>query len=199
LIQEGFEEVMLKGPLAKEKCRGIKVKLMDVTKGVQYLRETMELIQEGFEEVMLKGPLAKEKCRGIKVKLMDVKLHEDSIHRGPAQVIPAVRSAIFGAILLAEATFLEPVQGVFINIPQNLLGNVTREIQGRRGQIVDMKTEGDMVSLQSEAPVAEMLGFAGDIRSAMKPYRPRFSCPLSALFCPVSRVSRCQANSVVCL
>ncbi|NQE05152.1 Elongation factor 2 [ANME-1 cluster archaeon GoMg1] len=140
--------------------------LVDMTKGVQYLRETMELIQEGFEEVMLKGPLAKEKCRGIKVKLMDVKLHEDSIHRGPAQVIPAVRSAIFGAILLAEATFLEPVQGVFISIPQNLLGNVTREIQGRRGQIVDMKTEGDMVSLQCEAPVAEMLGFAGDIRSA---------------------------------
>ncbi len=140
--------------------------LVDMTKGVQYLRETMELIQEGFEEVMLKGPLAKEKCRGIKVKLMDVKLHEDSIHRGPAQVIPAVRSAILGAILLAEATFLEPVQGVFISIPQNLLGNVTREIQGRRGQIVDMKTEGDMVSLQSEAPVAEMLGFAGDIRSA---------------------------------
>jgi len=140
--------------------------LVDMTKGVQYLRETMELIQEGFEDVMLKGPLAKEKCRGIKVKLMDVKLHEDSIHRGPAQVIPAVRSAILGAILLAEATFLEPVQGVFISIPQNLLGNVTREIQGRRGQIVDIKTEGDMVSLQSEAPVAEMLGFAGDIRSA---------------------------------
>ncbi len=140
--------------------------LVDMTKGVQYLRETMELIQEGFEDVMLKGPLAKEKCRGIKVKLMDVKLHEDSIHRGPAQVIPAVRSAIFGAILLADTTFLEPVQGVFISIPQNLLGNVTREIQGRRGQIVDIKTEGDMVSLQCEAPVAEMLGFAGDIRSA---------------------------------
>jgi len=140
--------------------------LVDMTKGVQYLRETMELIQEGFEDVMLKGPLAKEKCRGIKVKLMDVKLHEDSIHRGPAQVIPAVRSAIFAAILLADTTFLEPVQGVFISIPQNLLGNVTREIQGRRGQIVDIKTEGDMVSLQCEAPVAEMLGFAGDIRSA---------------------------------
>ncbi len=140
--------------------------LVDMTKGIQYLRETMELIQEGFEDVMLKGPLAKEKCRGVKVKLMDVKLHEDSIHRGPAQVIPAVRSAILAAMLLARATFLEPVQEVFINIPQNLLGNVTREIQGRRGQILDIKTEGDMVSLQSEAPVAEMIGFAGDIRSA---------------------------------
>jgi elongation factor 2 len=58
------------------------------------------------------------------------------------------------------------VQNVFISIPQNLLGNVTREVQGRRGQILDMKTEGDMVSLKAEAPVAEMFGFAGDIRSA---------------------------------
>jgi elongation factor 2 len=140
--------------------------LVDMTKGIQYLREVMELIQEGFEEVMLKGPLAKEKCRGIKVKLMDVKLHEDSIHRGPGQVIPAVRSAILDAILLAKATFLEPMQNVFISIPQNLLGNVTREIQGRRGQILDIKTEGDMVSLKAETPVAEMFGFAGDIRSA---------------------------------
>ncbi|MBN1762017.1 MAG: elongation factor EF-2 [Methanomicrobia archaeon] len=140
--------------------------LVDMTKGVQYLREVMELIQEGFEEVMLKGPLAKEKCRGIKVKLMDVKLHEDSIHRGPGQVIPAVRSALLAAILLANATFLEPVQNVYISIPQNLLGNVTREVQGRRGQILDIKTEGDMVTLKAETPVAEMFGFAGDIRSA---------------------------------
>ncbi len=140
--------------------------LIDMTKGVQYLRETMELIQEGFEEVMLKGPLAREKCMGIKIKLKDVKLHEDTIHRGPAQVIPAVRSAIHAAILQGKATLLEPTQEVFINIPQNLMGNVTRELQGRRGQIIDITTEEDMVSLQAEAPVAEMLGFAGDIRSA---------------------------------
>ncbi|NQE44930.1 Elongation factor 2 [ANME-1 cluster archaeon GoMg2] len=140
--------------------------LIDMTKGVQYLRETMELIQESFEEVMLKGPLAREKCMGIKVKLKDVKLHEDTIHRGPAQVIPAVRNAIHAAILQGKATLLEPTQEVFINIPQNLMGNVTRELQGRRGQIIDITTEEDMVSLQAEAPVAEMLGFAGDIRSA---------------------------------
>ena len=58
------------------------------------------------------------------------------------------------------------MQNVFISIPQNLLGNVTREVQGRRGQILDIKTEGDMVSLKAETPVAEIFGFAGDIRSA---------------------------------
>ncbi len=140
--------------------------LIDMTKGIQYLRETMELIQDGFRDVMMNGPLAHEKCRGVKVKLVDVKLHEDSIHRGPAQVIPAVRNALLGAMLLAKATFLEPMMEVFISVPQNLLGSVTRELQSRRGQIQDMQTEGEMVSVRAEAPVAEMFGFASDIRSA---------------------------------
>jgi len=140
--------------------------LIDMTKGIQYLRETMELIRDGFRDVMNNGPLAREKCMGVKVKLVDAKLHEDSIHRGPAQVIPAVRNALLGAMLIGKATFLEPMVEVFISIPQNLLGNVTRELQSRRGQILDMQTEGEMVSVRAEAPVAEMFGFAGDIRSA---------------------------------
>ncbi|MFZ2070519.1 MAG: elongation factor EF-2 [Halobacteriota archaeon] len=162
LIEAGMEKIEAKNVVQITEGN----MLIDMTKGIQYLRETMELVQDGFTEVMMKGPLAREKCMGVKMKLMDVKLHEDSIHRGPAQVIPAVRSAILAAILLGKATFLEPVQEVFISIPQNLMGNVTRELQGRRGQILDIKTEADMVSLRAEAPVAEMLGFAGDIRSA---------------------------------
>ncbi|MHC1635627.1 MAG: elongation factor EF-2 [Candidatus Methanospirareceae archaeon] len=140
--------------------------LIDMTKGVQYLRETIELIKEGFEDVMKKGPLAGERCRGIKVKLVDVKLHEDSIHRGPAQVIPAVRNALLAAILMADATFLEPMQEVFINVPQNLFGNVAKELQSRRGQIMDIRNEGELAIIKAKAPVAEMFGFAGDIRSA---------------------------------
>jgi len=140
--------------------------LIDMTKGIQFLNETMELIIEGFRDVMSKGPLARERCLGIKVKLVDAKLHEDAIHRGPAQVIPAVRAALNAAILMAKPILLEPMQEVFITAPQSLLGNVTREMQGRRGQILDINMEGDMVTVKAKAPVAEMFGFAGDIRSA---------------------------------
>lgn len=138
----------------------------DVTKGIQYLNETMELILEGFREAMRAGPLAREPCMGLKVKLVDCKLHEDAVHRGPAQVIPAVRSAIFAAILQAQPTLLEPYQKVFITVPQDMMGAVTREIQGRRGQVMEMKTEGDMVTIVAKAPVKEMFGFAGAIRGA---------------------------------
>ena len=163
--------ILQESGLTKEEAAGVQEYyegniFTDVTKGIQYLNETMELILEGFREAMRAGPLAREPVMGLKVKLVDCKLHEDAVHRGPAQVIPAVRSAIFAAMLQANPTLLEPYQKVFISIPQDMLGNVTREIQGRRGQVLEMKTEGDMVTVVAKAPVKEMFGFAGDIRSA---------------------------------
>ncbi|MFQ5975579.1 MAG: elongation factor EF-2 [Candidatus Hydrothermarchaeales archaeon] len=139
--------------------------LTDTTKGIQYLNEVMSLIREGFHEAIDNGPLAKERVIKVKVKLVDVKLHEDSIHRGPAQVIPAVRDAIRQAMLNAKSRLLEPKQKVFIQVPQDYMGAVTREIQSRRGQILDMKQEEDLVTLEAKCPVAEMFGFASEIRS----------------------------------
>jgi elongation factor 2 len=140
--------------------------LINMTRGIQYLDEIKELLMEGFESAMDDGPIAKEKVMGIKIKLMDAKIHEDAVHRGPAQVLPAIRKAVYGSLMLAEPTLLEPIQKVFINVPQDYMGSSTREVQNRRGQIVDMSQEGDMATVESKVPVAEMFGFAGDIRSA---------------------------------
>jgi elongation factor 2 len=140
--------------------------LMDMAKGIQYLHETMDLIKDAFDEAMDRGPLANEKCMAVKVMLVDAKLHEDSIHRGPAQVIPSARSAIYGAMCQAGRVLYEPIQNVFINVPEDMMGNAIREIQQRRGIIEDMKQEGDITTVQGKCPVAEMFGFAASIRSA---------------------------------
>lgn len=140
--------------------------LLDMTKGIQYLHETIELVTEAFHEAMEKGPLANEKVMGLKVMLVDAKLHEDSIHRGPAQVIPAARTAIYGAMCQAKRVLLEPKQYVFINVPQDMMGAATRDIQQRRGVIEDMQQEGDITTIRTKVPVAEMFGFASAIRSA---------------------------------
>jgi elongation factor 2 len=139
---------------------------LDVTKGIQYLHETIELCKQAFEEAMNLGPLAQEKVMGLKVRLVDAKLHEDSIHRGPAQVIPATRSAIYGAMCLGERILLEPIQKVFINVPQEYMGDAVRELQSRRGIIEDIKQEQENTVVVARAPVAEMFGFASAIRSA---------------------------------
>ncbi|HYM38810.1 MAG TPA: elongation factor EF-2 [Thermoplasmata archaeon] len=140
--------------------------LIDATKGIQYLNETMELIKEAFIEVMNRGPLAQEKGMGLKIRLVDAKLHEDSVHRGPAQVIPAARNAIYGAMVQGGRTLLEPITKVFINVPQDYMGAALGDIQSRRGVIEDINQEGEVTVIQAKAPVAEMFGFASAIRSA---------------------------------
>ena len=140
---------------------------INMTRGIQYLDEVKELLLEGFESALEDGPLANEIAMGLKLKLHDAKLHEDAVHRGPAQVLPAIRKAIYAAIMSADPALLEPMQKVFISTPQDYMGACTREIQNRRGQIVDMSQDtGDMATIESKVPVAEMFGFAGDIRSA---------------------------------
>jgi len=67
---------------------------------------------------------------------------------------------------MAGDTLLEPVQKIQITIPTEQMGNATAQVQGRRGQVFDIQSEGDTVTVIGKAPVAELFGFAGDIRSA---------------------------------
>jgi elongation factor 2 len=140
--------------------------LIDMTKGIQNLHETMELCKQAFDEAMNVGPLAQEKCAGVKMLLVDAKLHEDSIHRGPGQVIPATRSAIYGAMCLGERVLLEPITKIYINVPQDLMGDAIRELQSRRSTIEEINQEGINAVIVARAPVAEMFGFASAIRGA---------------------------------
>ena len=139
---------------------------IDDTKGIQHLNETMELVIEGLEEALEDGPLAAEPVEGALVRLHDARLHEDAIHRGPAQVIPAVRRAVHNALIDAEIKLLEPIQEVRIDVPSEHMGPASGEIQGRRGRIDDMYQEGDLQVVEGIAPVDEMIGFSSDIRSA---------------------------------
>ncbi len=139
---------------------------VDSTKGVQYLNEIMELLLQGFEEAMKLGPLAKEKVTGVKVKLTDATIHEDPVHRGPAQIIPAIRRPIYAAMLISGVNLLEPKQKLFVQAPQEYMSDIINQIQGRRGVVESIEQEGEIVSVKSKVPVADMFGFANDIRSA---------------------------------
>ena len=140
--------------------------LVNDTKGIQGLHETRELIIESFNEVCKKGPVADEPVMGMMVRLVDAKLHEDAIHRGPAQTIPAVRNGIKGAMIRARTVLMEPMQRSHVSVPNDWLGPVTREITNRRGIIEDMPSEGEVTTVIGTLPVAETFGFSNDIRAA---------------------------------
>jgi elongation factor 2 len=139
--------------------------LLDLTRGVVHIREILDMAITAFKEVMKAGPISREPVAGIKVELNDCKLHEDSIHRGPGQVIPAVRDGIKRAIMDAEPTLFEPVQTIRIDTPVPYMGNMSKIIQSRRGQLLDMQQEGEMSVITAKMPVSEMFGFTSELRS----------------------------------
>jgi elongation factor 2 len=103
---------------------------LDRTKGIVQIGEVIELLLDSFEQVMDAGPLAREPCHKMKVSVVDMKLHEDSIHRGPAQVYPAVRDAIKEAFAKAIPSIYEPVQVHQIEAPVSFMGAVTSLVSG---------------------------------------------------------------------
>jgi len=139
---------------------------MDETRGEVHIGEVIEMVLDAFEMVMDQGPLAREPCMKLKISLMDIRLHEDAIHRGPAQVYPAVREAITGAMRKANACLFEPLQIHVIEIPSQFMGEITKLVGGKRGQMIDMKHEGAGAEIKAKLPVAEMIGWSNDLRSA---------------------------------
>ena len=140
--------------------------LFDETRGEVHIGEVIEMVMDAFEMVMDQGPLSREPCMNLKVTLVDIKLHEDAIHRGPAQVYPAVREGIRAAMSNAGTVILEPLQTLQIDAPEQYLGELSKIIQNKRGQLLDVVSESGVISVKCKLPVAEMFGFTSDLRSA---------------------------------
>jgi elongation factor 2 len=138
----------------------------DQTKGEVHIGEVIEMVLDAFEMVIDKGPLAREACTKMKVSLMDIKLHEDAIHRGPAQVYPAIRESITEAMKQADACLLEPVQTHVIEVPDRFLSGITKLVGSKRGQLLEVHQEDQETTIKAKIPVGEMIGWSNDLRSS---------------------------------
>ncbi|MFA5484787.1 MAG: elongation factor EF-2 [Candidatus Pacearchaeota archaeon] len=139
---------------------------LDKTKGEVHIGEVIELVLDAFEDVMKSGPLAREPCLKMKVSLVDLKLHEDAIHRGPAQVYPAVRDSIKLAMKEANPVIYEPIQTHQIEAPIDFMSTITSLVTQKRGNLIDVEQETSGVTIKGELPVGEMIGWTNDLRSA---------------------------------
>jgi elongation factor 2 len=139
---------------------------VDGTRGVVQIGEIMEMVLDMFRDVMKAGPVAREPCIGLKVTLNDAVLHEDAIHRGPSQMYPTVREGLRGAIAQSTPVLFEPIQKIQFNAPADYMGEISKLVQNKRGQLLDMVQEGDEVTITAKMPVGEMFGLSNDLRSA---------------------------------
>ncbi|MBT3395211.1 elongation factor EF-2 [archaeon] len=140
--------------------------LVDNTRGIVYINEVIEMIMDAFEQVIDAGPLARENCGKMLVRINDMKLHEDTIHRGPAQVYPAIRESIKGAMENGGSFLLEPIQEIQIESPADYLGDLSALVQNKRGQLINVDQKGEHITVKAKLPVGEMFGLASDLRSA---------------------------------
>ena len=138
----------------------------DRTRGIVILGEVIDSIMDGWKLVIDGGPLAREPLMKTKFILHDAKLHVDHMHRGPAQIYPAVRKGMFECMNNAGPAILEPVQTHRIEAPVDFMGAVTQLVGGKRGVLLDVQQEGIDVIIVAKIPVAEMIGWSNDLRSA---------------------------------
>lgn len=139
---------------------------LETTRGQVHLIEVLEMVLDMFENVMGAGPLAREPCVNVMVTMTDMKLHEDAIHRGPAQVYPAIREGIRLAMMQAGPVLFEPLQILRIEAPVEFMGELSGLVTSKRGQLIDMGQEGSLAVIKARLPVAEMIGWSSELRSA---------------------------------
>jgi elongation factor 2 len=129
--------------------------LVDETKGVQFIQESMDSIKSGFEDVLYSGPIAHETVRGVKFVLHHFVPHEDPAHRGLAQLMPATRRSMLGSMLIADPVLLEPILGIEIKCPQEQIGTVAGILSGKRGKLLNVEQKGLISIILGEVPASE--------------------------------------------
>lgn len=140
--------------------------LVDETKGVQFLQESMDSIRSGFDDVIHNGPIAHEQVRGVKFALHHFVPHEDPAHRGLAQLMPAARRAMLGSMLIADPVLLEPILGIEVKCPQDLIGQVSSVLSGKRGKLLNVEQKGIIAIIQGEVPASETFDLSEKMRGA---------------------------------
>ena len=140
--------------------------LVNRIKGRQYVEEVLDHVKSGFREAVHTSVLAKEPAYGLKVNLEDISVHEDPVHRGPAQILPMTWRPIWCCFLLSDPKLLEPILSFECKVPNDFVSPVIAIVQKRRGKILDMANEEDMVVVKAEMPVAESFGIADELRSS---------------------------------
>jgi len=140
--------------------------LIEVTKGAQFLNEVRDMVIAGWRWGIKEGPLAYEQIRGLKAKVVDISLHEDPVHRGPAQIMPMTRRSLFVGFLTGSPTLLEPIQKITIKVPADLLGAVTSVITQKRGHIISVDQKEHLVYVVGELPTAETFDLSEVLRSS---------------------------------
>ncbi len=126
-------------------------------------REFIPSVEYGCRQALKTGVLANYPMINVKVTLLDGSSHP--VDSKPPAYEQAGALAFRDACTKAGLVLLEPIMRVTITTPEDFLGNVTGDLNRRRGVIVDQRSSGNTRIVEAEVPLSEMFGYTTELRS----------------------------------
>ncbi|NET55323.1 MAG: elongation factor G [Symploca sp. SIO2E6] len=126
-------------------------------------KEFISPAEQGMKESCESGVLAGYPVIDLKATLVDGSYHEVDSSEMAFKIAGSM--AIKNAVLKASPVLLEPMMKVEVEVPEDFLGDVMGDLNSRRGQIEGMGSEEGLAKVTAKVPLAEMFGYATDIRS----------------------------------
>ncbi len=126
-------------------------------------KEYVAPAEQGMKEACASGILAGYPVIDLRATLVDGSFHDVDSSEMAFKIAGSM--AIKEAVLKASPVLLEPMMKVEIEVPEDFIGNVIGDLNSRRGQIEGQETEQGVAKVSAKVPLAEMFGYATDIRS----------------------------------
>ncbi len=120
-------------------------------------------VEKGVREAMRAGVLAGYPVKGVRVRLYDGSYH--AVDSSEIAFKLAGVAAMRDALEHADPVLLEPIMVLTVSVPEECVGDVIGDLSSRRGHPQGMQPAGAMTEIKAEAPMAELLGYAPDLRS----------------------------------
>lgn len=126
-------------------------------------KEYIPAAQKGVEEALNNGILGGYPVIGIKVSIVDGSYHEVDSSEMAFRIAGSM--AVKEAMKKAGPILMEPVMDVEVVVPEEYMGDVIGDISSRRGRVGEMGVRGNARVVKAFVPLAEMFGYATDLRS----------------------------------
>ncbi|MGI8776275.1 MAG: elongation factor G, partial [Acidimicrobiales bacterium] len=136
---------------------------VDKIKGGDVPKEYIPSVDAGIQEALQNGVLAGYPMSDVRATLIDGSYHDVDSSEMAFKIAGSL--AVKKAARLADAVLLEPIMGVEVVTADEYMGDVIGDLSSRRGRIEGMEQRGNSQVIRAQVPLAEMFGYATDLRS----------------------------------
>lgn len=131
--------------------------------GMNVPRNFVPAVEKGVQEAMTSGPLAGYPVTDIKVRFYDGKSHE--VDSSDMAFKIAASMCFKKGVMEATPVLLEPIMNVEVTVPEEYMGDIIGDLNGRRGRVLGMEDRGNFKVIKAQVPYAELLLYEPDLTS----------------------------------